>query len=124
MPHTPPEPAGHHQCWPPADLGPVERQLAHLARILTRMEHHMSQIDDAFATLVTEVADLAAAQTDAANDVNRALTDLTNALAGNLTPEQQSALDGLNSAVTAVTNQAVAMKAAVDAADPATPPTA
>lgn len=84
----------------------------------------MSQIDDAFATLVTEVADLAAAQTDAANDVNRALTDLTNALAGNLTPEQQSALDGLNSAVTAVTNQAVAMKAAVDAADPATPPTA
>jgi hypothetical protein len=65
----------------------------------------MSAIDDRLAALTAQLADLAA-------DVDRELADLTQALSGSLTAEQEASFQ-------AVSDKVAAMKAAIDTADPA-----
>lgn len=68
----------------------------------------MTEIDDKLTGLTNDLGDLA-------DDLNRELVDLRNALSGNLTPDQASKFDSLTAKVDD-------MKAAIDDADPAAPP--
>lgn len=71
--------------------------LAHLIRPvvsgLTRLETHMSAVDDALATIGSSVDELV-------KDVQRLIDAFTSA--GTLTPEQQAAVDALQGKLTAI----------------------
>lgn len=85
----------------------IARRLTRIERAINAEGAIMSEVDDRLAALTEDLGDLA-------TDLDRELTDLKGALAGNLTAEQAASFDTLVSKV-------ADMKAAIDDADPAAP---